>query len=129
MGLEEIDWLLTEWAERLEGQLTKNRPGSLLHEACEERRLDWVVGGINLRVLIQSQLRLSGVDSPRWNYSNVAWAGPVGSRRIGWIQRCLEGECLDVIERNLEERLKTSVARLSRLTRDELTTPYTFEKP
>ena len=85
-----IDDKLSDFADKHEGRLTKDRNGFLLGE----RRIDWKENQICVAIIIQPIFLMTGDTYPSfYNFINVAWIMKNGiAVKPGW-QKKATGPC------------------------------------
>ncbi|MAL58538.1 MAG: hypothetical protein CMC14_00670 [Flavobacteriaceae bacterium] len=117
-----IDDKLIKLSIRLNATLTKDRPS--YPEALrtfEERRIDWIDNGINRAIIIQPTFELSGVNSEIWNFLNIAWINDLSVHpRPNWQKFLVEKKPFKLIEKNIDELLKTSENKLTNIKMTDL---------
>lgn len=117
-----IDLKLEKQAERLGAKLHRDRPGfppELLN--FEERRIDWVVDGINKAIIIQPVFTASGIDPKNWNFRNIAWFDDARStHRPKWIELLIEKKSFETIESAIDDLLARSERNLANISMKDL---------
>lgn len=114
---QNIDNKLINLATKLEATLTRDRSGNPQGlRSFEERRIEWVEGGINKAIIIQPTFRASGIDSTSWSFICVGW---VVRNEIavkpGWNLYLMENADFQKIEDDIDELLKQAEDILKRL--------------
>jgi hypothetical protein len=98
-----IDDKLSDFADKHEGRLTKDRNGFLLGE----RRIDWKENQICVAIIIQPIFLMTGDTYPSfYNFINVAWIMKNGiAVKPGWKKMLLEKSNYNLIEKEIDELL------------------------
>ena len=119
---ERIDIKLETLANELSASLTKDRPSyPEILRTFEERRIDWVNGGMMKAIIIQPNFEDTGVNSDIWNFINIALFDDGHSASIPkWIKRLVDQEKFENIERNIDGLLKESKDNLAKIQLEDL---------
>lgn len=119
---ENIDWKLDDLANKLNAQLTRDRPDYPQNlRTFEERRIDWIDNGIMKAIIIQPNFEVNGVNSNIWNFINVAiFDDGYSFSRPKWISILVDKKDFSFIEDNIDELLLKSEENLLNISFKDL---------
>ncbi len=119
---QNIDCKLEGLAQKLKGELTKDRPSYPdVLRTFEERRIDWINDGIMKAIIIQPNFENNGVNSNIWNFSNVAiFDDGYSFSRPKWINILVDQKDFAFIEDNIDELLLKSEENLLNISLKDL---------
>lgn len=117
-----IDDKLIKLSNKLNATLTKDRPSyPKALRTFEERRIDWNVNEINRAIIIQPNFEHNGVNNRIWNFINIAWYDDAKSiNRPQWYKNLAEKEKFEILEKNIDELLRTSENNLQNIKMTDL---------
>lgn len=119
---ENIDVQLLGFCSKIDGKLTKDRPGyPEMLRTFEERRIDWVDGDVSKAIIIQPTFEATGVNVLIWNVVNVAWrkcdrTGPI-DKWTNYLKRRVDFE---TIEMQIDAILSQSMRKLNEIDKSDL---------
>lgn len=118
----DIDSKLEKLSKRLGAILTKDRPEyPQALRTFEERRIDWTQGKVRKAIIIQPTFEVTGVDSSRWNFINLAWhIDTQFSRKLKWRKTLVEQKAFGKIELVIDTLLEVSESNLISITVEDL---------
>jgi len=112
-----IDSKLEQISIQLKAKLTIDRPWEPeISRTFEERRLDWIDGGIYKAIIIQPLFEKNGVNQELWSLVNVAWID-----FMYWKTKLIDNKEFYIIEQSIDELLATSIQNLSKIKNSDLT--------
>lgn len=117
-----IDSKLEVLSKKLNAVITKDRPDNPEPlRTFEERRIDWTQNDIRKAIIIQPSFELTGVNSNRWSFINIAWIEKIKSGfKPKWVKILVEKQEFSIIEEGIDELLINSVENLNRITEIDL---------
>ena len=89
----------------------------------EDRRIVWTTGQIWKAIIIEPSFFGVDIRTPQWRFINLAWvedelSGP--NERPFWEHYLLKNVEFEVIEKNIDQLLSTSVENLEKIKREDL---------
>ena len=126
---KQIDAKLNEVAKKLKAEVATNGSGYTIEEVrvpdekIEERRILWIDGDIGKGIIISPNFAGGNIDSPSWDFVNIAWlqSGPSNTNgRPFWKNDLLEKEKFETIEKNIDQLLNKSIENLKAIKKEDL---------
>jgi len=124
-----IDKKLKDLAEKLNAKVAKDGSGYYVDGVpvskpkIEERRIIWIEGQIGKAILIHPDFTATDINSPTWNFFNLAWleqGSPSEKGKPFWTKYLLKNAGFEEIEKNIDQLLSTSVENLATIKREDL---------
>ena len=115
-----IDILLEQFAHKQNARLARDRNGKTIElHNFEERRVDWIIDGINRAVIIQPNFDTDQFDPSKWSFRAMAWKD-VGAKRYRYGQTYIKAVDMDVLEKVIPELLMEADIELNKIEFEDL---------